>query len=90
MKYACPACPFGSLRPVKSTYVRRMGNVFVTRPDFSAWRCDCCGYTRYDAAALAQLELLLGPDPEGWDEACPTCARQVTGPANCGPHRWSS
>ncbi len=89
MKYECPACVFGNLQPVKSTYVRRMGNAFITRPDFSAWRCDCCGYTRYDAVALARLELILGPDPEGWGPAGPTFARKTTGPANSGPHRWS-
>ncbi len=62
----------------------------MTVPNFPAWRCDHCGYTRYDAAALARLELLLGPDEEDLTEAGSTSrVAGAPGPGERGPRRWS-
>ena len=89
--YPCPQCNMGHLRPTRSAYVRRMGKRLVTMPNFSLWRCDFCGYTRYDVTALARVELLLGPNTEDIDEEESLSARrQGEGPANRGPQRWSS
>ncbi len=90
MTYTCPACSLGNLLPIKSAYVRHMEGHFVTLPDFPAWRCDFCGYTRYDAGALAQVETLLGPDSDAWPTLLYDRARKLEGPANRGPHRWST
>ena len=48
MSYSCPKCAFGTLKPTRITYLRRWGDQMVTLPDFAAWRCDSCSYTRYD------------------------------------------
>jgi YgiT-type zinc finger domain-containing protein len=90
MNYNCPNCTFGNLKPSKITYARRVGNRVVTMPGFSAWRCDFCGYTRYDVAALAKVELLLGPDEDTWEEPFRRRPQQTEGPGERGPHRWSS
>ncbi len=90
MNYSCPNCSFGSLKPIKITYVRRWGPSFITVPNFSAWRCDSCNYTRYDAAALTRLELILGPDIDDWSEAYFQRPQPSEGPGERGPRRWPS
>ncbi len=82
----------GHMRPTQSTYARRLGARLVTVPKFPLWRCDFCGYTRYDTRALAQLDVLLTPEADSWDEdeISQTRARPTEGPANRGPRRWSS
>ncbi len=91
MNYTCPNCAFGNLKPIKITYVRRWGHAVLTVPNFAAWRCDSCNYTRYDAAALAKIELILGPDDEDWLELRPRPhSSQAEGPGERGPRRWSS
>jgi YgiT-type zinc finger domain-containing protein len=89
MTYPCPRCPFGHLQRTESTYVRRLGAHLVTQPNFPLWRCDSCGYTRYDRQALTRLEYLLGPDGESWQEEA-RGSQQSEGPAESGPRRWSS
>ena len=37
---------------------------FITLPNFPAWVCDICGACEYDAAALEQLEMILGPEAD--------------------------
>ena len=90
MKYRCPRCAFGRLHVIQRSYVRRMGRQLVTVPGFRLWRCDFCGYTRYDAASLARIETLLGPDITAGDAATSFLAPRTEGPAKRGPHRWSS
>lgn len=89
MSYTCPSCMFGTLKPTTVTYMRRWGLYVVTIPDFDAWRCDSCGYTRYDGAALARLEYILGPEDDVAMASPPWRARPSEGPAETGPHRWS-
>lgn len=89
MNYPCPRCAFGYLRAARSTYVRRWGPYLITQPNFPLWRCDACGYTRYDARALARLEFLLGREGEIWEEAGSRASRRAEGPADQGPRRWS-
>ena len=90
MRYTCPNCAFGNLKPIKSTYVRRWNAHMLTVPDFAAWRCDSCNYTRYDAAALAKIELILGPDDDALFASPHQYPQRTEGPGERGPRRWSS
>ncbi|MDF1514324.1 MAG: YgiT-type zinc finger protein [Anaerolineae bacterium] len=89
MKYQCPRCTFGNLVPITITYVRMWGNHLVTIPNFAAWRCDSCGFTRYDSAALAQTNLLLGADGDPRMSQSRWQTQQADGPGESGPRRWS-
>ena len=89
MSYTCPNCNFGSLKPARITYLRRWGNHMITMPNFLAWQCDSCSYTRYDSAALAQIELIFGPDVESLMESPFLRYRADSGPGERGPGRWS-
>lgn len=90
MSYSCPNCSFGTLQPIKMTYVRRWGSRLITSPGFAAWRCDSCKYTRYDAAALAKIELILGIEEEALFLPHPPYLHPTEGPDERGPRRWSS
>ncbi len=85
--YTCPDCAMGTLKPIKITYTRRWGQQLIVVPDFAAWRCDSCSFTRYDSAALAKIRLLLGPDEEELVEPYLRRAR-AEGPGEIGPRRW--
>ena len=89
MKYHCPSCAFGNLRPAKITYARFWGQHLVTIPNFDAWHCDSCGYTRYDSVALARVELLFGLDGDTITESPQWQSRKAEGPGKRGPRRWS-
>jgi YgiT-type zinc finger domain-containing protein len=89
MTYACPNCGFGTLKPAKITYLRRWGDHMVTMPDFPAWRCDSCNYTRYDSAALVHVEYVFGPDLDSPIEPPYLRHRAGEGPGERGPRRWS-
>lgn len=89
MTYTCPNCSFGTLKPTKITYLRRWGDHVVTLPDFAAWKCDSCNYTRYDAAALARIEQIFGPDLESMLNRPKWRCQVLKGPGERGPHRWS-
>ncbi|OQA21631.1 MAG: hypothetical protein BWY63_01196 [Chloroflexi bacterium ADurb.Bin360] len=90
MRHRCPRCSFGTLRPAHSTYVRRVGWRVITVPNFAFWRCDACGYARYDIAALARVDLLLGPEMDSLDEPGDLFPGPTDGPATRGPRRWSN
>ncbi len=89
MTYTCPRCALGQLRPTRSAYVRRWGHLLIVQPNFPLWRCDSCGYSRYDRLALTRVEYLLGPenDLELFKES--RTSRRADGPAESGPSRWS-
>jgi hypothetical protein len=89
VSYPCTNCGIGTLKPTKITYLRRMGALMVTLPNFAAWKCDACHFTRYDNAALAKVERLLGPDVESVMNIVNWRFRATKGPAEHGPHRWS-
>ncbi|HSQ39786.1 MAG TPA: YgiT-type zinc finger protein [Anaerolineales bacterium] len=89
MSYTCPVCNVGNLKPVKITYARQWGTRLIVIPDFAAWRCDSCSFTRYDGAALAQVRLLLGPDEEELIEPYYRRSPQAEGPGEIGPRRWT-
>lgn len=90
MGYVCPTCGYGRLQPFRIVYARHWGTLLVTVPNFPAWRCDHCGHTRYDTAALAQLDLVLGPDEDDLAQTG-TMPRvgNAGGPGERGPRRWS-
>ena len=75
--------------PAKITYVRLWGRHLVTIPNFAAWYCDSCGYTRYDSSALARVELLFGSDGDNIADSPRWQSRQAEGPGERGPRRWS-
>jgi YgiT-type zinc finger domain-containing protein len=58
----CEICHVGELHLHRATYARWHAGRFVVLPGVPAWRCDVCGDTFYDAAALEHLALLLGPE----------------------------
>ena len=87
VNYTCPNCAMGNLKPIRITYTRRWGQQLIVAPDFAAWRCDSCGFTRYDSAALAKIRLLLGPDEEELIEPYLRRTRRE-GPGEIGPRRW--
>jgi len=89
MRHHCPRCSFGHLRSTHSTYVRRVGQRLITIPNFTLWRCDACGYVRYDVTDLARVDLLLGPEEDEWDEPGEASPQPADGPASRGPRRWS-
>jgi hypothetical protein len=62
----------------------------IVVPNFAAWRCDSCSYTRYDVAAVKRLELLLGDEGDRWSQRHPRRSQRQEGPGEQGPHRWSS
>jgi YgiT-type zinc finger domain-containing protein len=87
--YPCPSCGVGTLKPTRITYLRQIRSQMITLPNFAAWTCDACRFTRYDNAALARIEQLLGPDLESVLDAVNWRFRAAKGPAEHGPHRWS-
>ncbi|MGC9521186.1 MAG: YgiT-type zinc finger protein [Anaerolineae bacterium] len=89
MSYPCPNCAFGTLKPTRVTFVRRWGRRLITIPNFAAWQCDSCSYTRYDSAALAKVELIFGPDIEALMGLVPRTQSSAKGPAERGPQRWT-
>lgn len=89
MIYACPSCSLGTLKSARITYLRQWGPYMVTLPNFAAWQCDFCGYTRYDGVALARIELLFGPDAESLMAGALRRSRPAEGPDERGPRRWS-
>ncbi len=60
----CPQCQMGTLQPRPVPFAHWFEGQFITIPQFPAWVCDICGEREYDAAALEQLELILGPEAD--------------------------
>ena len=89
MSHTCPDCAFGTLKPIRITFMREWAGHMVTLPNFAAWQCDSCGHTLYDQVALAKLEVLLGPDVESMMEPSFMRWRTMDGPDARGPHRRS-
>jgi len=54
----------GTLLPRRVVFAHWFEEQFITIPNFPAWVCDICGAREYDAAALEQLEMTLGPAAE--------------------------
>lgn len=68
-RYApCPNCHIGTLRETRTTYVRQLGETFVSVPNVLAWVCDICGEHTYDQETIDRLEALLGPEASFSDE----------------------
>ena len=60
--YVCPHCPSGTQRLTRMTYAQWYGGHFIVIPNFPSWVCDVCREREYDAAALEQIRLMLGPE----------------------------
>ncbi|MEW6568503.1 MAG: YgiT-type zinc finger protein [Chloroflexota bacterium] len=58
-RYVCPECQLGLLRQRRVSYFTMDGGQLISVPDFPAWVCDVCGRREYDAAAVAELRLML-------------------------------
>ena len=76
----CPECQTGVLRLRYLTYFTWLNNELITVPNFPAWVCDICGAREYDAAALEQLELILGPEADLRREAAQRARRAKNTP----------
>jgi hypothetical protein len=94
MRYVCPRCIVGTLQPAETTHVRILNARLITTPHFPTWRCDACGHTRYDRAALARLNLLFGDEAFFFGYLANTFtarsrkwAHAPGGPGEHGPHR---
>ena len=79
-QYLCPTCQMGTLRFKPVTFAHWFEGQFITIPGFPAWVCDACGAREYDAAALEQLELILGPEADFRREAAQRARRTQTAP----------
>jgi YgiT-type zinc finger domain-containing protein len=62
--YACSHCQAGTLRLRRVVFAHWFGGQFVTIPNFPGWVCDVCGEREYDAVALEQVQLILGPQTD--------------------------
>lgn len=62
--FACPHCQAGNLHQQVVVFAHHFEDHFITIPNFPGWVCDLCGAREYDAAALEQLELILGPEAD--------------------------
>ncbi len=62
--YACRQCQAGTLHLKRVVLAHWFGEHFVTIPNFPGWVCDVCGEREYDAVALEQVRLILGPETE--------------------------
>jgi YgiT-type zinc finger domain-containing protein len=63
-QFVCPHCQLGSLHAKRIVFAHWFEGQFITIPNFPAWVCDICGWREYDAAALEQLETVLGPEAD--------------------------
>ncbi len=79
-QFLCPACQMGTLRSRPVTFAHWFEGQFITIPRFPAWVCDICGAREYDAAALEQLELILGPEADLRREAARRARRAKNTP----------
>jgi YgiT-type zinc finger domain-containing protein len=61
---SCPNCQVGTLHPGAVSYFALMGGAIITIPSFPAWICDVCRHCEYDAAALEELRVVLGPSAQ--------------------------
>lgn len=62
--YPCRQCQAGTLRLKRVVLAHWFGDKFVIIPNFPGWVCDVCGEREYDAVALEQMRLILGPETE--------------------------
>ena len=60
--YICQHCLAGTLHLRQVVFAHWYGGQFITIPNFPGWVCDVCGETEYDAAALEQMEMILGTE----------------------------
>lgn len=58
-RYVCPECQLGVLRQRRVSYFTVHSGQLISVPDFPAWVCDVCGRREYDAAAVAELRMML-------------------------------
>jgi len=63
-QFVCPRCQMGTLQPRTVVFAHWFEGQFITIPDFPGWVCDFCGEREYDAAAIEQLETILGPEAD--------------------------
>jgi YgiT-type zinc finger domain-containing protein len=70
----------GTLRLRSVTFAHWFEGQFITIPRFPAWVCNICGAREYDAAALEQLELILGPEADLRREAAQRARRTKSTP----------
>ncbi|MBP7693073.1 MAG: YgiT-type zinc finger protein [Anaerolineales bacterium] len=57
----CELCQTGHLQPRLAALAAWVAGEFITVPQFPVWLCDVCGARQYDAEALEQLKMVLGP-----------------------------
>lgn len=60
--FHCPQCNNGTLTLQYLTYFTRLGNEWVTVPNFPAWVCDVCHHREDDARARDWLSILLSTE----------------------------
>jgi YgiT-type zinc finger domain-containing protein len=86
-KFICPQCQMGTLQPKPVAFAQWFEGQFITIPNFPGWVCDICGACEYDAAALEQLETILGPEADLRREATQRARRSRLNPqAEARPH----
>jgi hypothetical protein len=68
----CPTCHMGFLERQTTTFAAAYRGTILSAPRIACARCDICGYIEYDDSEMTKLEMLLGIQPEGEDEARPS------------------
>ncbi len=58
----CPLCQVGRLHPTRTPYVHVYEDTLVQVPGIAGWKCDICGLTLFESAAVRRIELLIDAD----------------------------
>lgn len=55
----CDECGVGRYRPIKATYLMKMGRQMLVMPDAPGYLCDVCGYRCFDEDFLVSMYYLI-------------------------------
>ena len=60
--HTCPLCQVGRLKPTRTSYIHVYEDTLVQVPGVAGWKCDYCGLTVFDNAAINRIEMLIDTD----------------------------
>ena len=71
----------GTLHQKPVTFAHWFEGHFIIIPNFPGWVCDFCGEREYDAGAIEQLEMSLGPEADFRREMARRSRREAPKPS---------